>query len=70
MGCQSLNHALTEPSMALIPCEMREENSAFLYLIDKKNSTSPTYLYTSGRHKKEINKVQKGRKILYKKGKK
>ena len=27
-------------------CEMREKKNTFLYGIDKKNSTSPTYLYT------------------------
>ena len=33
MGCQSLNHGKTlpDPSMALIPNEMKEENDTFLF---------------------------------------
>ena len=39
----------------------------FLLKMDDKNNTSPTYLYTSGKHKKET-KYKKEWKILYKKG--
>ena len=35
--------------------------------MNEKNSTSPTYLYTSERHKKETNKVQKDGKYCTRK---